>query len=158
MGAATVFPPRGGDDPAIEALAETFAHQDGIRVMHETIQYLVERSADEEVWLEALAESEVPTTVIWGLNDTVAPPRVPSWVWNEHLMLKPGRNSLYFISDAGHYLQNDRPEAVVEAVLHALDASGDEEPGAIEPTRGAPILVDRSRERMPTAAEVLAQP
>jgi pimeloyl-ACP methyl ester carboxylesterase len=158
MGAATFFPPRGGDDPAIEALAETFAHQDGIRVMHETIQYLVERSADEEVWLEALAESEVPTTVIWGLNDTVAPPRVPSWVWNEHLMLKPGRNSLYFISDAGHYLQNDRPEAVVEAVLHALDASGDEEPGAIEPTRGAPILVDRSRERMPTAAEVLAQP
>ncbi len=155
MGAATFFPPRGADDPGIQALAETFAHQDGIGVMHETIQYLRERAADEETWLQALAESEVPTTVIWGLNDTVSPPRVPSWVWNRYLMLKPGRNSLYFISDAGHYLQNDRPDAVVDAVLHALDATGDEEPGAIEIAPGAPVLVDRSRERMPTAAEVL---
>jgi pimeloyl-ACP methyl ester carboxylesterase len=157
MGAATFFPPRGADDPAIEALAETFAHQDGIRVMHETIQYLVERSADEEAWLQALAESEVPTTVIWGLNDTVAPPRVPSWVWNRHLMLKPGRNSLYFISDAGHYLQNDRPDAFVDTVLHALDATDDQQPGPIDVAPGAPVLVDRSRDRIPTAAEVLSQ-
>jgi pimeloyl-ACP methyl ester carboxylesterase len=156
MGQATFFPPRDGDDPAIAALAETFAHQDGIRVMNETIQYLVERSADEEAWLQALAESNVPTTVIWGLDDAVSPPRVASWVWNRHLMLKPGANSIYFISDAGHYLQNDRPGAVVDAVLHALDATGDEPPGAIVPEPGAPILVDRSRDRLPSAAEVLS--
>ncbi len=155
MGAATFFPPRGADDPAIQALAETFAHQDGVRVIHETIQYLVERSADEERWLEALAASDVPTTLIWGLNDTVSPPRVASWVWNQHLMLKPGRNSLYFISDAGHYLQEDRPDAYVDAVLHALDATDDQEPGAIAVEAGAPVLVDRSRERLPSAAEVL---
>jgi hypothetical protein len=70
-------------------------------------------------------------------------------------MLKPGRNSLYFISDAGHYLQNDRPDAVVDTILHALDSTGDAEPGAIVAERGAPVLVDRSRERMPSAAEVL---
>ena len=155
LGAATFFPPRGADDPGIQALTETFAHQDGVKVMHETIQYLVERSADEDTWLEALAESDVPTTVIWGLNDTVSPPRVASWVWNRHVMLKPGSNSLYFISDAGHYLQNDRPDAVVDAVLNALDATVDQEPGAITVARGAPVLVDRSRERIPTAAEVL---
>jgi pimeloyl-ACP methyl ester carboxylesterase len=155
MGAATFFPPRGEEDPAIKALAETFAHQDGVAVLHETIQYLRERSADEETWLEALAESEIPTTVIWGLNDTVSPPRVPSWVWNRHLMLKPGRNSLYFIPDAGHYLQCDRPDALVDAVLHALDATDDWEPGAIDVTPGSPVLVDRSRERLPTAPEVL---
>ena len=155
MGQATFWPPRGADDPAVVALGETFAHQDGLRVMHETIQYLVERAADEETWLRSLGESEVPTTVIWGLNDTVSPPRVASWVWNRHLMLKPGRNALYFISDAGHYLQNDRPDAVVDAALHALDATGEEEPGAIGPEPGSPILVDRSRERIPDAAEVL---
>jgi pimeloyl-ACP methyl ester carboxylesterase len=55
MGAATFFPPRGPDDPAVQALAETFAHADGLAVMHETIQYLVERSADETKWLESLA-------------------------------------------------------------------------------------------------------
>ncbi len=158
MGAATFFPPRGSDDHGIQALAETFAHADGLAVMHETIQYLRERSADEEKWLAELAASELPTTVIWGLNDTVAPPRVASWVWNEHLMLKPSRNSLYFIADAGHYPQCDRPNAWVDTVLHALDSTGAEEPGAIAPTRGAPVLVDRSRARVPTADEVLAGP
>jgi pimeloyl-ACP methyl ester carboxylesterase len=155
LGAATFFPPRAADDPGIQALAETFAHQDGVLVLHETIQYLVERSADEDTWLKALAESEVPTTVIWGLNDTVSPPRVASWVWNRHLMFKPGRNSLYYLPDAGHYLQNDRPDALVDAVLHALEATDDQEPGVIEMARGAPILVDRSRERLPSSAEVL---
>ncbi len=43
--------------------------------MHETIQYLVERAADEDTWLQALAASEVPTTVIWGLNVTPCPRR-----------------------------------------------------------------------------------
>ena len=155
MGTTTFWPPRDADDPGVQALTETFAHQDGVQVMHETIQYLVERSADEDKWLQALAESEVPTTMIWGLNDTVSPPRVASWVWGRHLMLKPGRNSLYFISDAGHYLQNDRPDAVVDVVMHALDATDDQAPGAIEVAAGAPVLVDRSRERMPSAAEVL---
>jgi pimeloyl-ACP methyl ester carboxylesterase len=155
LGAATFFPPRDADDPGIEALTETFAYQDGVRVLHETIQYLVERSADEDTWLEALAESEVPTTLIWGLNDAVSPPRVASWVWHRHLMFKPGRNSLYYLPDAGHYLQNDRPDALVDAVLHALDATDDQGPGAIEVAPAAPILVDRSRERLPSAAEVL---
>jgi pimeloyl-ACP methyl ester carboxylesterase len=155
MGAATFFPPRGPDDPAIEALSETFAHQHGVRVLHETIQYLRERSVDEEAWLDALAGSEVPATVIWGLNDTVSPPRVASWVWDRKLMHKPGRNALYFVPDAGHYLQEDRPDAVVDAVLHALDSPDDQEPGAIAVAPGAPVLVDRSRERIPAAAEVL---
>ncbi len=155
MGAATFWPPRDADDPVIEALAETFAHQDGVRVMHETIQYLVERADDEDTWLASLGASDVPTTVIWGLNDTVSPPRVASWVWNNHLMLKPGRNALYFISDAGHYLQDDRPDAFVDAVLHSLDATGEEEPGAIAASPGSPVLVDRSRERMPNAPDVL---
>lgn len=155
MGQATFWPPREADDPGVRALTETFAHQDGLRVMHETIQYLIERSADEGEWLGTLAASELPTTVIWGLNDTVSPPRVASWVWDEHLMLKPGRNSLYFIPDAGHYLQNDRPDAVVDAVFHALDATDDAAPGAITPELGAPVLVDRSREHLPDAAEVL---
>ena len=48
MGAATFTPPRGPDDPDVQALAATFAHQDGVGVLHETIQYLVERSIDED--------------------------------------------------------------------------------------------------------------
>ncbi len=155
MGAATFFPPRVPGDPEVEALTATFAHQDGVKVIHETIQYLVERSQDEEAWLGALASSRLPTTVIWGLNDTVSPPRVPSHVWNELLMLKPGRNALYFIPAAGHYLQCDRPRELIAAIEHALDSADDVPPGPLTEDPGAPVLIDRSRERLPKASEVL---
>ena len=155
MGATTFSPARGPEDPEVQALAETFAHADGVGVLHETIQYLVERSADEGSWLSALSASEVAVTLIWGVYDTVSPPRVPFHVWHEHLMFKPGRNSLYLVPGANHYVQNDRPEALVETVLHALDSEAQPSPGAINPSPGAPVLVDCSRERLPQASELL---
>jgi pimeloyl-ACP methyl ester carboxylesterase len=158
MGQATYTPPRGADDPEIEALTAIFAHGEGLKVLHETIQYLVERSQDEESWLKALAASEVPTTFIWGVYDTVSPPRVVSYVWNEYMVKKPGRNLLYFIPDANHYLQNDQPEALVETFLHALESPDDTPPGAIAPRLASPLLVDRSRSELPRAADLLKNP
>jgi pimeloyl-ACP methyl ester carboxylesterase len=158
MGQATYSPPRGADDPEIQALTAIFSHGGGLPVIHETIQYLVERSQDEDAWLAALAALELPTTFIWGLCDTVSPPRVISYVWNEHMMTKPGRNSLYFVPDANHYLQNDRPEALVDAFVHALDAPDDTPPGAIAAAPGSPLLVDRSRSALPLAADLLKAP
>ena len=125
-------------------------------MIHETIQYLVERSQDEDAWLAAArCVLEVPTTFIWGLRDMVSPPRVISYVWNEHMMTKPGRNSLYFVPDANHYLQNDRPDAFAKVLLHALEPPGGQAPGALEAGLGAPLLVDTSRERLPAAADAL---
>jgi pimeloyl-ACP methyl ester carboxylesterase len=155
MGASTFTPPRKADDPEVEALAATFAHDDGVKVLHETIQYLIERSKDEQVWLTTLSEAQFPVTVIWGLYDTVSPPRVASYVWHEYLMLKPGANRLYFIPDANHYLQADRPDAFVQALLHALEAADDHGPGALAPELAAPLLVDSSRERLPSASDLL---
>ena len=158
MGRATYTPPRGPDDPEIEALVAIFSHGEGLKVLHETIQYLVERSEDEGSWLEALAALDVPTTFIWGVYDTVSPPRVVSYVWNNYMMKKPGRNTLYFIPDANHYLQNDQPESLVETILHALEAPDDTPPGAIAPRLAAPLLVDRSRSELPRAADLLKKP
>lgn len=158
MGQATYTPPRDADDPEIQALVAIFSHGEGLVVLHETIQYLVERSQDEDSWLKALAAMDVPTTLIWGVYDTVSPPRVVSYVWNEYLMKKPGRNALYFIPDANHYLQNDRPDALVETFLHALEAPDDSPPGAIAPRLAAPLLVDRSRSELPRAADLLKRP
>ena len=155
LGATTFTPPRQPGDPEVEALTATFAHGNGIAVLHDTIQYLVERSTNEQTWLRTLAEAPFPVTVAWGLYDTVSPPRVASYVWNEYLMLKPGRNRLYFIPDANHYPQNDRPDAFVKVLLHALDAGSDPGPGALEAELGAPLLVDSSRERLPAAADLL---
>ena len=53
LGASTFMPRRNLDDPEIAALAKCFAHNDGIRVLPDTIQYLHERAADETRWLEA---------------------------------------------------------------------------------------------------------
>jgi pimeloyl-ACP methyl ester carboxylesterase len=155
MGQATFFPPRAADDPEIQALAATFAHNDGIQVLPETVQYLVERAEHDTEWLEAIAATDVPLTVIWGMNDGVSPPRVPAHVWDDFLMLKPGTNRFYLVPDAGHYLQNDRPDAVMTALLHSLDPDSPQSPGALAPTAGSPVLVDCSRDRMPDAEEVL---
>ncbi len=158
MGQATYTPARGADDPEIQALTAIFSHGEGLRVLHETIQYLVERSQDEDAWLQALAAMDVPTTFIWGLYDTVSPPRVISYVWDEYMRQKPGRNSLYFVPDANHYLQNDRPDALVETFLHALEAPDDTPPGAIAPRLGSPLLVDRSRAELPRSVDLLQNP
>jgi hypothetical protein len=61
-------------DPEIEALTATFGYHDGTKVLHETIQYLAERSKDEQGWLTALASAPFPVTVIWGRNEGVAHP------------------------------------------------------------------------------------
>ena len=158
MGQVTYSPPRGPDDPEIEALVAIFSHGEGLKVLHETIQYLVERSQDEDAWLQALAALVVPTTFIWGVYDTVSPPRVVNYVWNEYMMRKPGRNSLYYVPDANHYLQNDQPEALVETILHALGAPDDTPPGAIAPRLASPLLVDRSRPDLPRATDLLEHP
>ena len=81
-----------------------------------------------------------------------------SYVWNEYMMKKPGRNSLYFIPDANHYLQNDQPEALVETFLHALEAPDDTPPGAIAPRLGIaaarrPLTIGAAR-----AADLLKNP
>jgi pimeloyl-ACP methyl ester carboxylesterase len=158
MGQTTYTPPRGAGDPEIEALTAIFAHGGGPKVIHETIQYLVERSQGEDAWLKALAASEVPTSFIWGVYDTVSPLRVMNYVWNEYIMKKPGSNSLYYIPEANHYLQNDQPDALVEAFLHALEAPQDTTPGAIAQRLASPILVDRSRRELPRASDVLKRP
>jgi pimeloyl-ACP methyl ester carboxylesterase len=155
LGATTFTPPRQAGDPEVEALTAIFAYNDGIKVLHEGIQYLIERSQDEQRWLASLAEASFPVTVIWGLYDTVSPPRVASYVWNQYLMFKPGGNRLYFIPDANHYLQVDRPDAFVKVLRHALEPVAGQGPGALEPERDAPLLVDTSRERLPAAADVL---
>jgi pimeloyl-ACP methyl ester carboxylesterase len=155
MGQLTFSPPRAAGDPEVDALEATFAHNDGVKVLHETIQYLVERAEHESEWLEALAATDVPTTVIWGMNDPVSPMRVATHAWHNFLMLKPGSNQLYLVPDANHYLQNDRPDALASLVRHALDPELDPLPGAIGAAPGAPVLVDRSRPAMPRGSDVL---
>jgi pimeloyl-ACP methyl ester carboxylesterase len=143
MGASTFMPRRTLDDPEIAALAKCFAHNDGIRVLPDTIQYLHERATDETGWLEALSTSHVNTTVVWGIHDNVAPLRVPNHVWHMYLRNKPGRNRYWVVPGADHYLQCDAPGQLAQIVR--LTAQGDDIP--LQTLGNQPdgaVLVDRS--------------
>ena len=117
MGATTFMPRRDATtDPEIAALAKCFAHNDGIAVLPDTIQYLNERAADETNWLQALSANEVNTTMVWGLHDNVSPVRVANYVWQEFLRDKPGQNRYWILPTADHYLQCDAPAQLAQVV------------------------------------------
>ena len=116
MGVTTFMPRRDPADPEIAALAQCFAHNDGIAVLPDTIQYLNERAADETSWLQALSVNEVNTTLIWGLHDNVSPVRVANYVWQEFLRDKPGLNRYWILPTADHYLQCDAPAQLAQVV------------------------------------------
>ena len=156
MGQNTFTPARSADDPAIAALAQTFAYNDGMAVIHDTIQYLVERSEREEEWLEALAKLPAPVTVVWGLYDVVSPLRVAAYVWHTYLATKPGDNELWLLPRANHYLQNDQPAEFAEVVSTVISGGSPDAPGPLSDEPGAPVLVDRSRPKLPAARDVLA--
>jgi pimeloyl-ACP methyl ester carboxylesterase len=158
LGQTTFTPPRSLDDPAIAALADTFATNDGLAVIHDTIQYLVERSEQEQDWLEALAAMPVKTTLVWGLYDEVSPLRVAAHVWDTYLATKPGANEFWLLPRANHYLQNDQPREFVQVLEATLSNSSPQAPGALSAELGAPVFLDRSRSRLPSATEILLRP
>jgi pimeloyl-ACP methyl ester carboxylesterase len=138
MGATTFMPRRGLADPEIAALAKCFAHNDGIAVLPDTIQYLNERAADETSWLQALSTSEINITLVWGLHDNIAPIRVANYVWQEFLRSKPGRNRYWILPTADHYLQCDAPAQLAHVVRltagaesTSLRSLGDQPDGAV---------------------------
>jgi pimeloyl-ACP methyl ester carboxylesterase len=156
MGMMTFTPSRTIDDPSIQALADTFAVNDGTAVVHDTIQYLVQRSEHETEWLDVLTASSIPTTLVWGLYDTVSPIRVANYVWLNHLVHKPGANTFWILPRANHYLQEDQPEQFVAVVEAALSGNANPPPGPISEEPGAALFVDHSRVEMPSAKEALA--
>ncbi|OBK46822.1 alpha/beta fold hydrolase [Mycobacterium sp. 1081908.1] len=143
LGVSTFMPRRTLGDPEIAALARCFAHNDGIRVLPDTIQYLNERSAGETGWLEALSKSPVDTTVVWGIHDNVSPLRVPNYVWQTYLKSKPGRNRYWVLPSADHYLQCDAPDQLAQIVR--LTAQGGDIPlQTLGNQPGGAVLVDES--------------
>jgi pimeloyl-ACP methyl ester carboxylesterase len=155
MGMLTFTPSRGPDDPAVRGLSESFAFNDGTAVVHDTIQYLVERSERETEWLDVLAVSPIPTALVWGLYDTVSPPRVANHVWLNYLESKPGDNTYWILPRANHYLQHDQPEQFVAVVTAVLSDEGHPAPGPISAADGAALFVDHSRPELPSAKAAL---
>ena len=143
LGASTFMPRRTLDDPEIAALAKCFAHNDGIRVLPDTIKYLHERAEGETGWLEALSKISGNTTLVWGLHDNVSPLRVANHVWQTYLKDKPGRSRYWIVPTADHYLQCDAPGQLAQIVR--LTAKGEDIPlQTLGNEPGGAVLVDQS--------------
>jgi pimeloyl-ACP methyl ester carboxylesterase len=117
----------------IDSYASILDYQDGGRVQHEIIEYLNERSENEVGWLESLAKSEIPTTLIWGELDAIAPVAVPDHVWTNYLEDRETPAAYWRIPCADHYLQVDEPELIASIMRTTLEE--DEVPAKMDGTR-----------------------
>lgn len=143
LGFSVFMPRRTLDDPEIAALAQCFAHNDGIGVLPDTVQYLRERAKDESEWLDTFSRSAVNATLVWGLHDNVSPVRVANHVWRSFLSEKPGMNRYWIIPSADHYVQCDAPQQLAEIIR--LTAQGD--PIALQTLGNRPdgaVLIDQT--------------
>lgn len=96
----------------VAAVASTIDYQDGGKVQHSIIQYLNQRHECENEWLVNLQTSNVPATMIWGVDDPIATLKVSDFVWNEILKNRQTKSYYWKLPLANHYLQNDQPEVI----------------------------------------------
>jgi pimeloyl-ACP methyl ester carboxylesterase len=104
----------------IDSYASIFDYQDGMAVQHEIIKYLNERSEYEVELLGTLERSDIPTTLIWGELDVIAPVAVPDYVWMNYLEDRETPAAYWRIPCADHYLQVDVPDLIAEIVRTTL--------------------------------------
>ncbi len=108
-------------DPVSLAYADMRAFNDGNGALLHVGRYLLEREANEYRWLDNLPRSPVPVAYLWGLLDTVNPPRIANYVWANYLNEREAPSSYWLLPSAGHYPQRDEPEAVARVVRMALN-------------------------------------
>jgi len=68
--------------------------------------------------LEALTRWEKPTLVVWGVEDTV----LPSALAERFVELIPGARGPLLVEGASHFLQEDKPDDVAEAIREFIAA------------------------------------
>lgn len=100
------------DDALIDAFWELMAANDGGRVMHKLIRYIVERRRHRERWVGALQKSAVPIKLIDGMLDPISGAHMVARY--RELVPHPDVTELGRI---GHYPQVEAPEAVLAAYL-----------------------------------------
>ena len=108
-----LFPVRPSEEE-LDLFWELIRHNGGHRNYHLLIRYLLERKQHELTWLDALAASKVPLTVIWGQRDPVSVPAIAKDV----LQRRPDAKYVP-LHEVGHYPQWEDPQTVARILLGA---------------------------------------
>jgi pimeloyl-ACP methyl ester carboxylesterase len=141
LGSTTFTPALKPDDPMVKAMAAQFAYQSGVQVLPATIQYLNERKEMEVTYLQVLARSAVPVTLIWGVHDMIAPVRVADYVWDTALKMRNAAGAYWIVPCGNHYLQHDQPTAIAGIIRAAIGKPGQTAPFNLNGEGCAPVLV-----------------
>jgi len=141
LGSSTYTPALKPDDPAVRAMAAIFAYQSGVEVLPATIQYLNERKKMETAYLQALARSDIPVTLIWGVHDMIAPMRVGDYVWTTALSARKAPGAFWIVPCGNHYVQHDQPQAIARIIRLTASKPEQAEPYNLSPDACAPVLI-----------------
>jgi pimeloyl-ACP methyl ester carboxylesterase len=88
-------------------------HRDeGQRLGHLLIHYISDRERDEERWVSALEQTDVPLSFVWGMLDPVSGAHMAERI-AERLPDAP----LLALTDVAHWPQLEAPERVIAALL-----------------------------------------
>ncbi|MFM8911919.1 MAG: alpha/beta fold hydrolase, partial [Flammeovirgaceae bacterium] len=89
---------------------ELITHQNGHRIAHKLIRYILERRANRERWLKALQHATCPLLLIDGINDPVS----GAHMVKRYCELVP-QSLVVEIQNCGHYPQLEKPKEVLES-------------------------------------------
>jgi len=147
LGSSTYTPALKPDDPAVKAIAAQFAYQSGIEVLPATIQYLNERKEMEVTFLQVLANSGIPVTLIWGVHDMISPVRVADYVWDTALKNRVAAANYWIVPCGNHYLQHDQPAAIAGIIRATVAKPNQTAPFNLSGDVCSPVLVNRNAGR-----------
>ena len=122
-------------------ISSTFKYQGGTTVFPKTLRYLEDRRKLETSWLQTLAQSEIPATLIWGERDTIAKVEIANFVWENYLGNRDAAASYWQLPCASHYPQNDQPKVLANLIRRSLSYDKfvyDE----VQNSECAPVMID----------------
>ena len=148
MGQTQYTPPLKPEDPEVRALAAFFGYQSGVAAIPATIQYLNERRQFEVSFLQTLATSTIPATILWGVHDMVAPVRVADYVFTTALKARTVAGVYWLMPCGNHYVLHDQPADLARVIRFTLaqQVAGKTLPAApysLSPEPCGPVLASR---------------
>ena len=102
-----------GFDPASDSAAmwTTLSRDDGHRLLHLLIRYIVDRRDHEDRWVQALEKTDVPLSFVWGMRDPISGAHMAARI-RERVPHAP----LEALHDVGHWPPLEAPERTVAAI------------------------------------------
>jgi pimeloyl-ACP methyl ester carboxylesterase len=94
------------------AIWRSMERDDGIRIVHRLIRYMVDRRENEARWTGALETTDAPLRFVWGMLDPISGAHMA-----ERIRERRPDAPLVALEDVAHWPQLEAPERVVAPLL-----------------------------------------